>query len=88
MKIVFTEPFKKDYESVTPQVQRALNKALKFLLNNPYHPSLHTKKLPGTSIWYARITRAYRFTFQFEKEEIILRCTGTHDILARERKTS
>lgn len=63
-----------------------LDKALGFLLENPHHPSLRSKKLPGTEIWYARITRAYRFTFIIEGDVITLRRAGTHAILKKERK--
>lgn len=86
MKVIYTEPFQKDYEELSTRVQRALDKALKFLLENPHHPSLQVKKLLGTSIWYARITKAYRFTFQYKDGNVTLRRAGTHDILSRERK--
>lgn len=86
MNVIYTEPFKKDFEDLSPAVRRALDKALKFLLENLRYPSLRARKLPGTFIWYARITKAYRFTFQLEDEMIILRRAGTHDILNEERR--
>ena len=86
MRLVFTEPFKKDYSELSPKIMSALDKALKFLMVNIRHPSLRVQKLPGTEIWYARITRDYRFTFQYAGDTIILRRAGTHNILKRERK--
>ncbi len=86
MNVIYTGPFEKDFADLSPAVQRALNKALKFLLENLRHPSLRTRKLPGTFIWYARITKAYRFTFQLEDDTVILRRAGTHDILNEERR--
>lgn len=86
MKVVYTIPFRDDYGGLPSEIQRALEKALRFLLENPRHPSLRAKKLPGTEICYARITREYRFTFQIDKSVIILRRAGTHDILRSERK--
>jgi mRNA-degrading endonuclease RelE of RelBE toxin-antitoxin system len=86
MKLVFTDPFRRDYRTLPAEVQRALDKALKFLLESPRHPSLRTKKIPGTEIWYARAGKAYRFTFQFRYEFITLRRVGTHAILTKERK--
>jgi len=86
MKVIFTDPFKRDYNRLPPDTQGALDKALLFLLKNPRHPSLRAKKLPGTSIWYARITRAYRFTFQYSNNLVVLRRAGTHDMLTKERK--
>ena len=44
------------------------------------------EKISGTAIWYARVSRAYRFTFQFEADVITLRRVGTHAILAKERR--
>lgn len=86
MKLVFTEPFHRDYLVLPPDIKRALDKALKFLLSNPRHPSLQAKKIPGTEIWYARASRAYRFTFQLKDDTITLRRVGTHAVLSRERK--
>lgn len=86
MRIIFTEPFGRDYRGLPSHIQRALDQALAFLSAGERHPSLRAKKLPGTAIWYARVTRTYRFTFQIEKDMIILRRVGTHDILGRERK--
>ena len=88
MKVIYTESFQKDYRELSTRIQRALDKALKFLLENPRHPSLQAKKLLGTFIWYARVIRACRFTLQFTDDSIILRRAGTHDILNRERKKS
>lgn len=86
MKLVFTDPFRRDYRTLPAQVRRALSKALKFLLENPRHPSLRAKKIPGTEIWYARAGKAYRFTFQLQGDTITLRRAGTHAILTKERK--
>ncbi len=86
MKLLFTAPFQHDYQRLPLRIQRALDKALGFLSVNREHPSLRVKKLPGTAFWYGRVTRAYRFTFQFENDAIILRRVGTHDILGRKRK--
>ena len=86
MKLVFTEPFKRDYGGLPPDVRRALDKALDFLIADSRHPSLRAKKLPATSIWYARVSRAYRFTFTHERDVVILRRAGTHGILSKERK--
>lgn len=88
MTLFFTEPFKKDYEKLPLKVKRALDKALKFLLQNPNHPSLQTKKLPNTLIWYARLTQAYRFTFEYKGDYLVLRRVGAHKILNHERKSN
>jgi len=86
MQVIFTEPFKKDYNGLSAAVKKTLDKSLKFLISNPRHPSLRAKKLPDTSIWYARISKNYRFTFQYEEDLVILRRVGGHDILDKERR--
>ena len=86
MTLFFTEPFKRDYAGLSEKIQRAVDKALQFLLTNPRHPSLRIQKLPGTEIWYGRISRGYRVTFQFESDVITLRRAGTHAVLAAERR--
>lgn len=87
MIFIRTQSFRRDYRSLPKQVQQALDKALGFLFDNPRHPSLRARKLPGSdTIWYARIDRGYRFTFQYQDNRILLRRAGTHDILSKERR--
>lgn len=76
------DSFKKDFGNLPPEIQKWVDKQLIFLVQNPHHPSLHTKKMNDQrEIWEARVTESYRFTFQIEKDIYILRRVGTHDIL-------
>ena len=82
MKLWFTHSFIKDYQALSSQLQRAVDKQLKLFLSNQRHPSLNIKKMQDPrGIWEGRITQGYRFTFQIEGEICILRRLGTHDIL-------
>ena len=85
MEVLFSQRFQKERHGLPKQANFALTKALKFFFSDPKHPSLQVKKLPGTEKWYARVNRAYRFTYQIEGKTITLRRVGTHDILSRER---
>ena len=38
MKIVRTDPFKKDFEKLPDDVKRRTEKSLKLLVEKPYHP--------------------------------------------------
>ena len=80
-----TSSFKSETADLPKKTQILLKKSLDLLLENYRHPSLQAKKLPGTDFWYARVDRSYRFTYQINKETIILRRVGTHDILTHER---
>jgi len=47
MKLTFTERFVEEYEDLPQRLQKQVDKTLGFLLKNPRHPSLQTKKLEG-----------------------------------------
>jgi len=82
MKIQTARPFDKDYLDLPNSIKEQVDKQLILFLNNPHHPSLKTKKVKGhPRIWEGRITKNYRFTFQFEGDLYILRRIGTHNIL-------
>ncbi len=51
MKIIRTDPFKKDFGKLPDDIKRRTEKALKLLAANPFHPfhpSLHIKKTKDT----------------------------------------
>lgn len=78
-----TEPFVQDYIHLPREIQRRVDRAIEQLFMNLRHPSLQAKKLKGASrIWEARVTDAYRMTFEIAEGGILrLRRVGTHDIL-------
>lgn len=85
MRFRLLDSFTRDYRRLPKHVQGQADKALALLEKNPRHPSLHTKRVRGTpDIWEARVSLSYRLTFQWERELIILRRLGTHDILKHE----
>ena len=82
MKIRRSDSFKKDFKKLPENIQNKIIKQLSFLLENPRHPSLRLKKMEDPrDIWEVRVTKGYRFTFQFQGEIYYLRRAGTHDIL-------
>lgn len=79
--------FEQDYIRLPEQVQALMEKAIRLLGENPRHPSLRVRKMKGTEeIWEGRVTRSYRITFNLERNVIILRRVGTHDILKKETR--
>jgi mRNA-degrading endonuclease RelE of RelBE toxin-antitoxin system len=78
-----TDPFLQDYDELPQETQSRVDKAIQLLFENLSHPSLHAKKIQGVSdIWEARVTDAYRLTFEIAEGGILrLRRVGTHDIL-------
>ncbi len=82
MQLFRTERFKKEFKRLPKEVQERTDKALEWFVSNPRHPSLHVKKMEGTSdIWELRVSENYRITFQFVQEGALLRRIGTHNVL-------
>jgi mRNA-degrading endonuclease RelE of RelBE toxin-antitoxin system len=82
MKVSFTKNFVREYRKLPQEIQKAVEKQLELLVENPKHPSLNLKKMQDPrDIWECRATYSYRFTFQIENGTYILRKVGTHDTL-------
>ncbi|MBI4839431.1 MAG: hypothetical protein HY806_09910 [Nitrospirae bacterium] len=80
MKIRRTKAFDKLFLKLPVHLQKKTEKAIRLLVQDFYHPSLHTKKMSGKEeIWEARVDYHYRFTFTVYEETIILRVVGNHD---------
>jgi mRNA-degrading endonuclease RelE of RelBE toxin-antitoxin system len=86
MKYVRTPQFRKDYDSLPPEIKTKVHKAFKLFKQDPHHPSLQTRKIRGPKgIWEGRIDRFYRFTFHFEEGTVVFRRVGRHEIVERDR---
>ena len=59
MKQRYPKQFLKSYAGAPPEVQKAFDKQLGFLLDNLKHPSLHAKKYDESQDrWQARVNRS------------------------------
>ena len=82
MKVIRLAHFKRDYKKLPPRIQKKLDEQLEIFIRDPGYPSLRVRKVEGSpDCWEARITREYRFTFSWAKDFLVLRRSGTHDIL-------
>lgn len=80
MSLIFTNRFKKAYQRLPQNIQGKVKKALRLLVENPRHPSLRVKRIQGTDkIYEGRIDLKYRFSFEFDNEDIMLRNVDNHD---------
>ncbi|MCL5103085.1 MAG: hypothetical protein M1133_03070 [Armatimonadetes bacterium] len=85
MKFERTERFKEAYCSLGEIVQHKVNKALRLMVTDPRHPSLHLKKMRGTSgLWEVRVDRGHRITLSIDGDCYVLRNVGKHDETLRE----
>jgi len=70
-----------------PELQMRVERALQQLVEDPFHPVLHTHKLKGefTGVWACTVDYDNRILFEFTQnaesaeEEIFLLTMGTHD---------
>ena len=80
MSIIITHRFEKAYQKLPPQIQKKVRKALRLLDENRHHPSLRIRKIQGVeNICEGRVDRNYRFSFQMESDDLILRNVDNHD---------
>lgn len=80
----FSQRFKKEYNKLPKEIQKAFDEKLALFLKEMSHPSLRVKRIQGTkNRWEGSITMKYRFTFEFLENGLLFRTIGTHDILKR-----
>lgn len=80
-RFVYTAHFKKDYRRLPENIKQAFAKQIRFLQENPDHPSLDIKKMKDPrGIWRCKLTAGYRFTFQIDGDTYLLRRIGPHDV--------
>ena len=81
-KLKITHRFKKQAQDLPQEIKNSLQASLKKLIEDPFYNSLQTEKIKGTNIFSSRINKQYRFSWQFEKGNIIiLRNVDKHDDL-------
>jgi len=85
MKIARSDAFKKDYQSLPPQVRKAANKQIVQLLIDYSHPSLRLEGIAGRKgLFSVRIDRRYRISLSFEEDgTLLLRRVLDHNDLYR-----
>lgn len=82
--LVLTPELKKAYHQLPDHIQRKFDKQLKYLEQNPKHPSLEIHKF--NSEWEFYVDIHYRCFFQRERNKIILLTIGTHKIVERYKR--
>jgi mRNA interferase RelE/StbE len=64
MQIVLSDRAIEALKDASPNVRRAFQKQLRFLVANLQHPSLHAKKYDeAKDLWQARVNKSWRFFF-------------------------
>lgn len=77
------EKFKKRLSKKPAPLQAAILATIEKLGDDPHRPGLRTSALSGfPGVFYARIDRGNRLTFEWDGDTIVLRNHCNHDILA------
>ena len=90
MKLVWGQSFIRAYRRQTrrdPKLRERVQRTLKLLAQDPFHPSLRTHKLKGdlAGVWACVVDYDNRLLFEFVENpetgdpEILLLTLGTHD---------
>lgn len=82
-KFTFTSRFKKHFSRLTAPEKKNLKHKLELLSENPYHPSLRTKRIQGTNgLFECSVNMDIRIIWYYEGEQIIILLdVGHHDVL-------
>lgn len=82
-QITYTDRFRKHFKNLTVQEKKQLQSKLLLLSENPFHPSLRTKRIQGTKdLFECSVNMDIRIIWYYEGERmIILVDVGHHDIL-------
>jgi mRNA-degrading endonuclease RelE of RelBE toxin-antitoxin system len=86
-KLKFSDTFKECYKKLPENIQKKVDKQLRFLRNNPNHPSLNIHPVQGTGgIWEGYVDFSYRFTFEIRDDHYYLRVVGPHKVIDTEAR--
>ena len=83
-KLKYTDAFEKDLKSLSGVEQKAVAQKLRILAENPFHPSLRTKKVQGlTNVFEMSVNMDIRVLWRYENGVIALLLDVVHrkDIL-------
>ena len=72
-KLKYTKEFQKNLKSLTKQEQKLVLNKLKLLVQNPFYPSLRTKKVQGIEgVFEMSVNMDIRILWKYENGIIIL----------------
>ncbi len=72
-KLKYTKEFEKNLKALTNQEQKLVANKLKIFIQNPFHPSLRTKKIQGlNNVFEMSVNMDIRILWKYENGIIIL----------------
>jgi len=83
-KVAKDDSFDKHYETLPGHIKRKFEKQVRFLLNDPKHPSLKIHRFESIKgLWEFYVDDYYRCLFSIESNTYILKWVGTHPQMER-----
>jgi mRNA-degrading endonuclease RelE of RelBE toxin-antitoxin system len=79
MTVWLTPEAKKQLQKLPKNIQEKARKSFHLLAEDPYHPSLNSKRMKGFDRFEARIDYHYRLTYIVERDNIYILSVGPHD---------
>lgn len=80
--LLFSERFKRNFRRLTEANKKIARDKLSQFLEDPFHPSLRTKKIQGApGMWESSINMDIRMTWRWGEEEGVVELSdiGSHD---------
>lgn len=72
-KLKFTKMFEKNLKKLSPKEQKSVAQKLQMLIQNPFYPSLRTKKVQGIeNVFEMSVNMNIRILWQYDNDIIIL----------------
>ena len=79
MKSQLNEKFLKNYRKLPDKIRQQARKAYRLFLADPYHPSLHFKRVRSSlPIYSARVSKDYRVLGILSDDTIVWFWIGSH----------
>ena len=80
--IKLTERVRQDYQRLAKPVQKKFRKQLRFLAENPRHPSLRIHRIRGSNgYWEFYLDSSYRCVFRRDSNIYYLIAAGPHNVI-------
>ena len=80
MPTELSKKFVRAYDRLPLLVQKRVDRVLRLLDENWRHPGLRARRLSGhRDIFYARVDREHRITYERREDVLVLRNVGRHD---------
>ncbi len=82
-QITYTKRFEKHLKALSKTEKNQIRKKVEMLAENPFHPSLRTKRIQGTDdLFECSVNMDIRIIWYYENDQLILLLdVGHHDIL-------